>query len=321
MEWYTIGILVVFAVVIVAYYSPGMARKNTTTAEGPYSLDTSTTLATIDQAKPLFSDSTGSLSAFVYLSPMNRTGSHADCGTNPNQASCADGTFAPCPCEPATNDCSVCTHAGYKNVINISGVILLEVLNAPDAGRKGKALAQLLLKTEGVSLSAGSTNSQKYIETMTLPPIPIQKWTMVTVAREGRRFDVYYDDTMVHSQKAMYMPISDTSKSNMQGITSGSSGLVGQIAMANIYNYRISSQNVGEQYKKFADTRGSPFVGSTANPTKTSDSAGLNPGFVSGMTLSSFLPFLPSMCTSGECLKPPVVRPASPLHDWTSSVG
>lgn len=318
MEWYTIGTLIVLVVVVAAYLSPGMARKNITTAEGPYSLAVNTTLATIDMAKPLFAESAGSFSAFLYLSPMNRTGAHADCGTNPNQASCGDGTFAPCPCDAATNDCSVCDHVGYNNVLNLSGTILLEVLNAPDAGRKGKALAQILLKTEGASLSAGSTNSQKYIETMILPPISIQKWTMITIAREGRRFDIYYNDTIVHSQKTMYMPISDTSKTNLRGITSGSSGLVGEIAMANVYNYRMSSQDVKQQYKDFADTRGSPFIASTANPITTSDPSGLNPGFVSGTTLSSFFS---SGCTSGACVNPPVVRPASSMYDWTSPYG
>jgi len=197
--------------------------------------------------------------------------------------------------------------------------VSLETLNAPDASRQGKAMAQLILKTEGASLSSGSTNSQKYIETLTLPPIPLQKWTMVTVAREGRRFDVYYNDTIVLSQKAMFMPISNMSNSNFSGITSGSSGLVGQLALANVYNYRLSSQNVVAKYKEFADTRGRPYVNSTANPVALADVAGLNPSFLSGLTLGSFLPSSFNICPAGGCFTPPAIRPASPLYDWSSS--
>lgn len=322
MEWSTIGVVLLVILVVLSYFSPSLARKNKVTAEGPFSLEGRVVLSKADESEPIYSEPSASFSAFVYLSPMNRTGAHADCGTNPNQASCSDGTFAPCACEVATNDCSVCAHAGYKSVLNISGVFVVEVLNAPDAGRNNRALAQLLIKTEGAPVSSGATSSQKYIETMILPPIPIQKWIMLTVAREGRRFDVYYNDAIVHSQKSMYMPITDKSNTNSQGVTSGSDGLVGQIAMANIYNYRLSSPEVSRTYKELADTRGSPFIGSTANPVNTSDPSGLNPGFKSGMTLYSFLPNMSSIfCMSGDCLKPPVVRPASPLQEWSSPYG
>ena len=137
---------------------------------------------------------------------------------------------------------------------------------------------------------------------------------------EGRRFDVYYNDTLVLSQKAMYMPISNISNSSFSGITSGSQGMVGQIALANVYNYRLSSQNVAAKYKEFADTRGRPYVNSTANPVALADEAGLNPSFLSGLTLGSFIPIGSfNLCPAGGCFAPPAVRPASPLYDWSSS--
>ena len=313
-----IVIIIIFIVVLIFYYSPAYSPKLLVTAEGPFPLTSRQSIVSEQKTLPYYSDSDGSFSAFIYLSPMNRTGAYAACGTNPNQASCSDGTFAPCPCNASTNDCSVCDHAGYNNVFSISGIVGLEVLNAPDASRQGKAMAQLTIKSEGQSLSSGSTNSQKYIETLTLPPIPLQKWVMVSIAREGRRFDVYYNDAIVLSQKTMFMPISNTSKSNMSGITSGSAGLVGQLAMANVYNYRLSSQDVAAKYKEFADTRGRPYVNSTANPTSVSDVAGLNPGFLSGTMFSSFIPSF-NLCPPGGCLAPPTIRPASPLYDWSSS--
>lgn len=313
----------IFIVTLIFYFSPSYAPKILVTATGPFQLNSTSTVATQKEASPYYTGSAGSFSAFVYISPMNRTGSYAACGTNPNQASCADGTFAPCPCNAATNDCSVCAHAGYSSIFNIAGIVGLEILNAPDASRQGKAMSQLILKTEGASLSAGSTTSQKYIETLTLPPIPLQKWTMVTVARDGRRFDVYYNDTIVLSQKTMFMPISDPSNSNVSGITSGSGGLVGQLALANVYNYRLASQDVSAKYTEYADTRGRPYLSTATGYSSNSlvDVAGLNPIAIPSMTLASFIPAASSLslCGSDGCLTPPVVKPASPLYDWSTS--
>jgi len=319
--WLLLGMVLLFAIVAFYYYSPSFAPKILVTATGPFPLTETRSIISEQEAKPYYSDSNGSFSAFVYLNPMNRTGSYAACGTNPNQASCSDGTFAPCPCDASTGSCAPCAHVGYNSVFSISGIVGLEVLNAPDASRQGKAMAQLIIKTEGQPVQTGSSASQKYIETIALPPIPLQKWTMIAVAREGRRFDIYYNDTLVLSQKAMYMPISNISNSNFSGITSGSTGLVGQIALANVYNYRLSSTDIAAKFTEFADTRGRPYINSTANPVNISDSAGMNPGYLSGMTLSSFLPAIGSinLCPPGGCLTPPAIKPASPLYDWTSS--
>jgi hypothetical protein len=324
-SWIIVALAIIFVIVLIFYFSPSFAPKVLVTAAGPFPLTSTTTIVSDQQAKPYYTESNGSFSAFVYLSPMNRTGAYSACGTNPNQASCSDGTFAPCACNAATNDCSVCNHVGYNSIFNISGIVGLEMLNAPDASRQGKAMTQLIIKTEGASLSAGSTNSQKYIETLTLPPIPLQKWTMVTIARDGRRFDVYYNDGIVLSQKTMFMPISNASNSNFVGITSGSSGLVGHLALANVYNYRLSSQDVSGKYKEFADTRGRPYVNTTNTATNTSikDIAGLNPIVLPSLTLSSLIPSVDSMniCPPGGCISPPAIRPASPLYDWSTSYG
>lgn len=312
---YYIGLFVLLAVVVLFYVAPNFAATVASTAKGPYSLASKSAIIDESSAKRFYSDTEGTFSAFIYLSPMNRTGSYAACGTNPNQASCADGTFAPCPCNAASGDCATCTHAGYNSVFNISGVAGLEVLIAPDASRQGKSMTQLVVKTEGAALSTSSSSSQKYIETLTLPPIPLQKWVMVTIAREGRRFDVYYNDVLVMSHKTMYMPVSNISNSNFSGITSGSSGLVGQLALANVYNTRMNMQKVTAAYAAATDTRGRPYINSTT--PMTSDPSGLNPGFQSsGMNLSAI-----SLCPSGGCFSAPAVKPASPLYDWSTPYG
>jgi len=328
--WVIIGTTILLVVILIFYFSPSYAPKITAAATGPYPLASEQIIIKDIDAQPYYSDANGSFSAYVYLNPMNRTGAYSGCGTNPNQASCTDGTFAPCPCDPVTSDCtSTCNHSGYSSVFNIAGIVGLEVLIAPDASRQGKAMAQLIVKTEGVHLSASSGyatgSSQKYIETLTLPPIQLQKWTMVTVAREGRRFDIYFNDTMVLSQKTMYMPVSNISNSNFKGITSGSSGLVGELCIANVYNYRINSQTVSANYTSTSDTRGRPYIGGSsgvlsnvgASPT---DSTGMIPSGASSFASSvTGLSSLINLCPQGGCFTAPTVRPASPMYDWSSS--
>jgi len=311
---------------LIFYFSPSYAPKILAAAVGPFELDKSGNNQIVEEqvANTFYSDTDGTFSAFVYLNPLNRTGAYAPCGTNANQSSCEDGSFAPCTCD--AGDCSVCDHLGYKSVFNISGIVGLEVLVAPDASRQGKAMAQLIIKTEGLGLTSSSngsgkstSTSQKYIETLTLPPIPVQKWTYVTVAREGRRFDVYFNDTIVLSQKTMYMPISNVSNSSLGGITSGSEGLSGQLAIANLYNHRLTSKDVSAYYSQYADTRGRPYVNIAGNPLTLSDVGGLLPSYASTMSTGIF-GYLPSfsLCPSGGCFNPPTIRPATPLYDWST---
>jgi hypothetical protein len=239
---------------------------------------------------------------------------------NPSQP-CENGQYAPCECNATTGDCSVCEHKAFSSVFNVDGIIGLEVMTAPDASRQGTASVQLVLKTEGPTLNSTQTNTssaavtQKYIETMVLPPIPLQKWTMVTVAREGRRFDVYYNDRIVLSQKTMYMPTNTSLSASFTGLVSGSPGLGGQMALIQVFSRRYSSGDVTALYRATSDTRGRPYV-----TTLKQDLVGLMPTAspnAPSLNLSSMIPSL-NLCPPGGCFNSPVVRPASPLYDWTS---
>jgi hypothetical protein len=324
-QWLILFTGILIGVILFFYYSPSYAPKIIGVAAGPYDLNKQTTIIEEKDTIPYYSDTNGSFSAFVYLNPVNRTGAFAPCGTNPNQSSCEDGRFKICTCHATTGDCSVCNHTGYNSVFNISGIVGIEVLVAPDASRQGKAMAQLIVKTEGPSLHSGSTSittsvSQKYIETFALPEIALQKWTFVTVAREGRRFDVYFNNRIVLSQKTLNMPISNVTNGSMSGVTSGSSGLIGQLAVANLYNYRLSTKDVSEKYSQYADNRGRPYLNVTGNPLNLSDVGGILPNYASSLS-SSLFGYIPSLslCPSGGCFNPPAIKPASPLYQWSTS--
>jgi hypothetical protein len=319
-----LGTAVLLIVVYIMFFSPSMQKKILATEVGPFNLSKTETVIPDEKVRPYYSGPEGTFSAYVFLGTANRTGSHAPCGTNPSQP-CANGVYAPCQCDAATGDCSVCAHVGYASVFNVAGLVGLETLTAPDASRQGSAMAQLVVKTEGPPvttstaaqgpLQPATAGTQKYIETMVLPAIPLQKWTMITIAREGRRFDVYYNDRLVLSQKTMYMPVNSSSNSSFSGLVSGSAGLGGQIGLLNVFSTRYSTGDVSALFSGTSDTRGRPYL-----TTAQQDLYGLLPtaspaGF--STSLSTYLPSI-NLCPPGGCFNSPVIRPASPLYDWTT---
>lgn len=322
MNWIYLLVGLGILVGLLYYYFSGGGKAVTVSAmsTGPTSLKGEVQILKMADAELFYARPEGSFQGFFYLNAMNRTGSYTTCGTNPNQASCTDGTFGICNCQgSALNDCSVCKHVGYEPLISIAGVASVEVLTVPDASRQGKAMAQLVLKTEGPATSGSSTNRQTYIETVSLPYIPMQKWTMITICREGRRFDVYYDSALVVSKKTLYMPVSDTMNTNLRGIVSGSEALTGEVALVDLENRAYTMSEVAAAFARKADTRGAPRVSSSFTAGYR-DSAGLMPSHT-GSLLSLLQVSLPSVsiCPEGNCFNAPTVRPASAIYDWSTS--
>lgn len=316
MEWGTAIAIGLLVIVLLFYFAPALRKKRPAAAVGPFDLGVKQSVLPVTKAADFYAGSEGTLQAFVYLTPMVRTGAHVQCGTEPGQPNCEDGTYGICPC-PNGYCYPACKHTGYLNVLTIGSVVTLEVLVAPDASRPGGASTQLVVKTEGPATSVAGT-TQKYVETMMLPALPFQKWTMVSIAREGRRFDIYYNDALVLSKTTLYMPSFALESSNGDGVTSGSSGLIGQVANVSLYTNRIDGKSVGSQFRSLADTRGQPFVagGSAANPL------GLSPGTSMGVTdtLGKWVGAL-NPCPDGECLGAPVIREAQAPYEWTTAYG
>lgn len=298
------------------YYIPGAIQKVIATQAGPLDLSKSELAVELRTARPFFEGPEATFQAFLYLNPMLRTGVHVPNSMSFSATSSSDGSAAgPCPC-PSGDCVSACPRPEYVKIFNISGIVALETLMAPDASRPGQASVQLTVKTEatkGVTNATGSGLAY-FLETFVLPPIPYQKWHMITVAREGRRFDIYYNDKLVLSKKTFYMPVSGIGGSNSTGITSGSTtGLTGQIALINLYNYRLNSAKVYARYNDQTDTRGQPAGIVTDIPYGMVGMSTPSIGGVLGKVTSAL-----DLCPDGGCLDAPTVRPASPLYDWTS---
>jgi hypothetical protein len=85
----------------------------------------------------------------------------------------------------------------FTPLIQIENNWFLEI--SPSPVGNGKSAARLRVKTN----DAGSLKD----EIIELPQIPKQKWQFIAILREGRRFDVIYDNEIVASQRLESYPV------------------------------------------------------------------------------------------------------------------
>lgn len=289
--WVWIGFAIAIISILVYLFAP-KSWFQTTTTKGPYQLQKQEQIGSVkDTQTVLTAANSGSLQAFVYPLAFQRTGKVSMCsdGTTPQpgEPDCNSGRFGICACEGT--DCSKCKHIGYVNILNISNVVRLEMLTSPDASRQNAALIQLVVRT--LRKKTTSNDTQTVEETIVLPMIPIQRWTMITITRDGRRYDVYYNDKLVTSKRTEHIL---DSNSAVGPIVSGDTNLYGSITNVEVVSTRVTQAEVAAKYARLADTTGKPY-------SSTPD-----------MKLSDFISF----CKDGACLKGISVRPASPLLDW-----
>lgn len=287
------------------FFSPSFAKAAEATANGPFDLSKQTTSVIEMKETSTFTKAGGegaAFSLFVYINPLLRTGEHVQCGSSPDMPSCETGEYTPCEIVGT----QTCNHAGYSQVFDLGAVLQLEVLRAPDASRPSAAAVHLTLKTQGPP-------NKLYKETFVLPPIPFQKWVMVTISREGRQFNIYYNDELVLSKSTMYQVYAQSGV----GTTIGHSMLVGQAALATIYPAAINGGRIAQIYATSVDTRGFPSISGLERMPGGADAIGLYPTYNPSLTFGKFWDSL-SVCGEGGCLSAPAVRPANPLYQWTS---
>jgi hypothetical protein len=284
-----------------------------------------------------FQDSGSScFQGFFYLESLQKTGITTPCtssAVDPTLPNCNTGRYALCVCGGVSNNnCSNCSHEGYISLLNMNDkVIVLEALGAPDASRQGKASVQLTIKTQSsgalqdnsgtelnpvknpIDMSGTSIkdiDSDVYIETFVLPPVPFQKWFMITINREGRRFDIYYNGTLVlskHTSANIYPTITS------DNIIVGNTMLNGSCGFFNIYDSAQSASSIQNSYKNLTNTRGSPLF--NQNPPDIAYSS-LS---LDRLSFSAGIPNIPSICSSGDCISSPKLPPSNPYYYWNTN--
>jgi hypothetical protein len=298
--WGTFALLLAF---IVFYFMfKRLTEQKVDESQGPFMLQTRPEVLDSNVTRQLLNaTNTGTLQAFVYPLQAQKTGTMVLCNptgaANPGEPECSTGQYNLCKC--LGNDCSKCVHSGYVNILNISNVIRVELLASPDAGRPNAASAQLVVRTLGMALPSTAAGQPiegvprvqtVFEETIALPDIPFQKWTFLTIAREGRRFDIYYNGKIVMSKRTQN--VVDT-RAGFGPITAGDPNLTGKIAFIQTFPQKLSQQEVLANYKAKSDTTGQPVISAPTN-------------------LFDYVP----NCKGGGCITGPKMRPTSPLLDW-----
>ena len=320
MNWW-VYVLAILTVVIlsVLYFAPSLLTPAMNTSNiGPYNLSKKTPVFDNNQVRAFEQTGSATVQGFFYIVPVQRTPTAITCNT-PGNPSCEDGRFHTCYCGVG-NNCDKCQRNGYSPLMTIGDTCFLEVLPAPDAGRQGKAMTQLSIRTKTtvdasgnplvIDASGSKPNFQSVMEFLSLPPIPTQKWVMVTISREGRRFDVYYDGALVLSQKTLF---NIATTADTTGIIAGNAAFSGYGAGFDFAGTATSGLEVAAKHSQRSDTRGAPYVNLPTDISVTGATGAAAPGYtIGGVTL-------PSLCPTGGCFTGPTVRPAQPWLDWETS--
>ena len=310
-------VLIIITLLILTFVPLPFTNTNISSVQkkGPYKLNDQRDM--FDTNKFILNSSV-TFQGFVYLEVLQKTGITTLCSNTDNsKPNCNTGRYSLCSC--TGTDCSPCKHDGYIPLVNFNDICLLELLGAPDGSRQNKASIQLTIKTRSsgdisggnpeldpADISGASQLADVYIETFALPPLPFQKWVMITISREGRRFDIYYNSTIVLSKQTSAVVYTNAPNSK---IVVGHSKLSGTCGFFTLYDTIQSSFNITSQYNSFVNTRGTPmFVESP--PTL---------GSLDVLPASFGVPSLPSLCPSGDCINSPTSPPANPIYEWSSS--
>jgi hypothetical protein len=108
--------------------------------------------------------------------------------------------------------------------------------------------------TSELSVATFNTVTREAIEEkIEIPASPMQKWIQLGILRDGRRFDILYNDKMVASKRLEHMPVYTTASIKM-----GGPRIRGSFREGRVFNYRLSLQDVYIQLSKTSDTRHKP---------------------------------------------------------------
>ena len=128
---------------------------------------------------------------------------------------------------------------GFTPLLYVDNNWYLEISPAPIG--KDKVAARLRVQTND-----GGKLTQELIE---LPQIPKQKWMFIAVLRDGRRYDIIYDNKIVASQRLDNYPAVISSP-----LAVGNKGLDGSVIHVIINGKRLSPRDVERERVTHVDT-------------------------------------------------------------------
>lgn len=176
----------------------------------------------------------------------------------------------------------------YISVMEVENNWVLEVVPSP----KDK-------KEYGARLRVQTQQAGRFqYETIPLPAIPKQRWVFLTLLREGRRFDVMYDDRIVASQRLEHYPVVISSP-----LSVGNKGLEGAVINLMVNGRRLSPVEVERERKIHVDTNGR-VVNTSFDPLRPLE---LPPNPLSALT---------AQCPAGLPCETVTSPPKKSLYEW-----
>ena len=144
---------------------------------------------------------------------------------------------------------------GYSQIIAMPNVWSLQII-PPTTTASGVPACRLAIKTV-------QKNGVSTFENLELPNLPMQKWVHIAILREGRRFDVMFDNQIVGSLTCVGFPNIQTSP-----IVSGfaSSGVRGSLLYPQVAPRRFTLPEVIDARKALSDTNGAPYTSKITFP-------------------------------------------------------
>jgi hypothetical protein len=139
-------------------------------------------------------------------------------------------------------------------------------------------------------------SSNHYIESVQLPAIPLQTWTIITIVKEGRRFDIYYGQKLVASTLTQYIPVPADGSYDWEA---GNRRWKGKIGFFNGFKSAFGAAEVQKDVSDLVNTRGVPFYID-------------QPPFDFSFKIPD--------CPFGNCNALPEVKPLNPFVVYSSSV-
>jgi hypothetical protein len=128
---------------------------------------------------------------------------------------------------------------GFTPLIQVQNNWYLEIAPSPIGSNNSAARLRVTTNDKG-------TMTDEIIE---LPQIPQQKWIFIAILRDGRRFDVIYDNKIVASQRLEYYPVVISSP-----LSIGNKGFSGSVIHVMINNTRLTPTEVERERVAHVDT-------------------------------------------------------------------
>jgi len=231
----------------------------------------------------------------VYVEQAPKTLSKVDCLDSVTPLtkfgpSCDNYTFKTCKCNGGScGDCAV-TSPYLKKVLYMGDV--LELWASGYTSTNDKPLVPAILK-----IKTAQDANNFFVESVSLPAIPLQRWTVITIVKEGRRFDVYYGQKVVASKLCDNLPLSPPSGADWRA--GGMNGWVGKIGLFTGSAKAKNQDDVNADVAALVNTRGIPF-------------------YLDQLKFSFNIEI--PQCVFGNCNNLPAVKPLNPFAVYATNV-